>query len=113
MDIHKDAAQKTMVMQTILIIDDEDFFRQRLAKAFTKRGYKTLTAANFDEAMDVIASEKPAMAVVDPDIRRLQDDLSEKLGAGVQVHHTVKGKGKLIIQYNSLDELEGILAHIK
>jgi len=58
-------------------------------------------------------SEKPAMAVVDPDIRRLQDDLSEKLGAGVQVHHTVKGKGKLIIQYNSLDELEGILAHIK
>jgi ParB family chromosome partitioning protein len=58
-------------------------------------------------------SEKPAMAVVDPDIRRLQDDLSEKLGAGVQVHHTVKGKGKLVIQYNSLDELEGILAHIK
>jgi len=58
-------------------------------------------------------SEKPAMAVVDPDIRRLQDDLSEKLGAGVQLHHTVKGKGKLVIQYNSLDELEGILAHIK
>jgi ParB family transcriptional regulator, chromosome partitioning protein len=59
-----------------------------------------------------LPGEKPAAAPLDPDIRRLQDDLSEKLGAGVQVQHTLKGKGKLIIQYNSLDELEGILAHI-
>ncbi len=50
---------------------------------------------------------------LDPDIRRLQEDLSEKLGAGVEVQHGAKGKGKLVIQYNSLDELEGILAHIK
>ncbi len=56
---------------------------------------------------------KPAAASVDPDVRRLQDDLAERLGAGVQIHHTVKGKGKLVIQYNSLDELEGILAHIQ
>jgi ParB family chromosome partitioning protein len=57
-------------------------------------------------------TEKPSTAV-DPDIRRLQDELSEKLGASVQVQHGAKGKGKLIIQYNSLDELDGILAHIK
>lgn len=50
---------------------------------------------------------------LDPDIRRLQEDLSEKLGAGVEVRHGVKGKGKLVIHYNSLDELEGVLAHIK
>jgi ParB family chromosome partitioning protein len=50
---------------------------------------------------------------VDPDIRRLQEDLSEKLGAAVQVQHGPKGKGKLVIQYNSNDELEGILAHIR
>ncbi len=47
------------------------------------------------------------------DIQRLQDDLSEKLGASVVVDHSVKGKGKLVIKYNSLDELDGILAHIK
>lgn len=56
--------------------------------------------------------EKSYTPVIDPDVRRLQDDLSEKLGAGVQVHHTLKGKGRLIIHYNSLDELDGILAHI-
>ena len=55
----------------------------------------------------------PAAAGLDPDVRRLQDELSEKLGAAVQFQHTAKGKGKLIINYNSLDELEGILAHIK
>ena len=57
--------------------------------------------------------EKFAAVAIDPDIRRLQDDLAEKLGAGVQFHHTAKGKGKLVITYNSLDELDGILAHIK
>jgi ParB family chromosome partitioning protein len=50
---------------------------------------------------------------MDPDIRRLQDDLSDKIGVPVQVLHTAKGKGKLVLKYNSLDELDGILAHIK
>lgn len=47
------------------------------------------------------------------DVRRLQNDLSEKVGAPVSIQHTASGKGKLIINYNSLDELDGILAHIK
>lgn len=47
------------------------------------------------------------------DIRRLQEQLSDRLGAGVEIQHTAKGKGKLVINYNSLDELDGILAHIK
>jgi ParB family chromosome partitioning protein len=50
---------------------------------------------------------------VDPDIRRLVTDLSEKLGAKVDLQQGSKGKGKLVIGYNSLDELEGILDHIK
>ncbi len=49
----------------------------------------------------------------DPDVRRLQEDLSARLGAQVNFQHSAKGKGRLMIQYNSLDELEGILAHIK
>lgn len=57
---------------------------------------------------------KPAVTThLDPDIRRFQDDLSARLGAKVQIQHSAKGKGKLSIQYNSLDELEGILGHIK
>lgn len=51
--------------------------------------------------------------VVDPDIRRLEQTISDKLGARVAIQHGSKGKGKLVIQYNSLDELDGILEHIK
>ena len=50
---------------------------------------------------------------IDPDIRRFVTDLAEKLGAPVRVEHGEKGKGRLVIHYNSLDELEGILKHIK
>ena len=49
----------------------------------------------------------------DPNIRKLESDLSEKLGAKVQVQHSTSGKGKLVISYHTLDELEGILEHIK
>ena len=49
----------------------------------------------------------------DPNVRRLEDDLMEKLGAKVQIQHTAKGGGKLVVAYHSLDELDGILAHIQ
>ena len=47
------------------------------------------------------------------DVRRLEIEVSEKLGAKVSVQHTARGAGKLVISYNSLDELDGILKHIK
>ena len=50
---------------------------------------------------------------IDPNIRQLQDDLSQTIGAKVQINHTARGKGKLVLSYNSLDELDGILSHIK
>jgi ParB family chromosome partitioning protein len=49
---------------------------------------------------------------LDPDLRNFQNELSEKLGASVTIQHGSKGQGKLIVSYNSLDELEGILSHI-
>ncbi|MDH3362142.1 MAG: ParB/RepB/Spo0J family partition protein [Gammaproteobacteria bacterium] len=51
--------------------------------------------------------------VVNADIRRLEIEVSEKLGAKVRVDHSRKGGGKLVISYNSLDELDGILKHIR
>ena len=48
-----------------------------------------------------------------PDIKHLEDQISEKIGAPVQIQHSAKGKGKLIFKYNSVDELDGILAHLK
>ena len=52
-------------------------------------------------------------SAVDPDIKNLEDDLADKLGAKVMIQHTAKGKGRVVLKYNSVDELEGILAHIK
>jgi ParB family chromosome partitioning protein len=48
----------------------------------------------------------------DPDIARLETDLAEKLGAKVELRHGASGKGRLVISYHSLDELDGILGHI-
>ncbi|HLS80637.1 MAG TPA: ParB/RepB/Spo0J family partition protein [Steroidobacter sp.] len=56
---------------------------------------------------------RPAPAVrPDPNVRKLESELSEKLGAKVRVQHSGSGKGKLVISYHSLDELDGILEHI-
>jgi ParB family chromosome partitioning protein len=57
----------------------------------------------------------PALAVApaqDPNVTRLEGELTEKLGAKVAIQHGAGGKGKLVISYHSLDELDGILAHI-
>jgi ParB family chromosome partitioning protein len=57
-------------------------------------------------------AEKASGRSTDPDVRRLENDLAEKLGAQVAIQHGRGGKGKLVVSYNSIDELEGILGHI-
>ncbi len=58
--------------------------------------------------------DKPVEAAKsDPDISRLEQRLAERLGAPVEIKHGQKGKGQLVIRYNSLDELQGVLAHIR
>ena len=52
---------------------------------------------------------KPAR---DPNINQLEQDLGERLGAKVKLQHTNKGAGTLVVTYNSLDELDGILQKI-
>ncbi len=49
----------------------------------------------------------------DPNVSRLEQELADKLGAKVVIQHSNGGKGRLVVSYNSLDELDGILAHIQ
>jgi len=58
------------------------------------------------------ASRVEAGSPGDPNVNRLEQELAEKLGAKVAIQHSTGGKGKLVVSYNSLDELDGILAHI-
>jgi len=46
----------------------------------------------------------------DPDTKALEQNLSEKFGSQVSISHNQKGKGKLVISYTNLDELDGIVA---
>ncbi len=77
---------------------------------------KALSVRETEQLVRRYASDKDKSVPVkrvDPDIQRLQDELSERLGAKVKFQHGAKGKGKVIIHYSNLDELDGILAHVK
>jgi ParB family chromosome partitioning protein len=84
--------------------------REVAANAMSVRQTETLV-----KRMQQSGSVKPVEQVIsaDPDILRAQQELSEKVGASVIIQHSTKGSGKLVIKYHSVDELEGILAHIK
>jgi ParB family chromosome partitioning protein len=49
----------------------------------------------------------------DANVSHLEQHLGETLGARVEIQHNRKGRGRLMIHYTSLDELDGIIAHIK
>ena len=55
---------------------------------------------------------KPKPVAVDPDIQRLENSLSEKLGAAVKIKPGKKGSGQLVIHFHSSAELDGILEHL-
>ena len=59
------------------------------------------------------SAKKPAPQASSPDVARLETTLSEQLGAPVSIKQGKKGKGALTIRYTSLEELDGILAHIR
>jgi ParB family chromosome partitioning protein len=56
-------------------------------------------------------SRSPVRA--DPNIRKLESELTDKLGARVRLQHGSSGKGRVLIDYTTLDELDGILEHLR
>ena len=84
------------------------------AKEVVNRGLSVRQTEALVKSVQAPKSEKAAKSdAVDPNISRLQTDLSETLGVPVSFSHSENGRGKLTIKYNSLDELDGILDHIK
>jgi ParB family chromosome partitioning protein len=85
------------------------------ARQVVKKGLSVRETEKLVKHMQAGRTSKPVkkVMVVDADIRRLEIEVSEKLGAKVRVDHSKQGAGKLVISYNSLDELDGILKHIR
>jgi len=92
-------------------IQQLDAARQVVKKGLSVRETERLVKHMLDNS----GGKKPAKQTEtgNADIRRLEIEVSEKIGAKVSVSHTKKGSGKIVISYNSLDELDGILKHIK
>jgi ParB family chromosome partitioning protein len=88
-----------------------DAARQVVKSGMSVRETERLVKRMLDSAGSKKPPKKPTQ--IDGDIRRLEMDVSDKLGAKVKVEHSKKGSGKLVISYNNLDELDGILKHIK
>jgi len=82
-------------------------------KGLSVREAEALVRRLLAKAAGAAGGEEPEPDRKDPDIARLENDLAEKLGARVEVRHTASGKGRLVISYHSLDELDGILSHIQ
>ena len=91
-DQQQEAAARLVVQKGLTVRQTEALVRK------LQKPQKPLTASQVDN---------------DPNIRHLLDRLGETLGAPVAILEGSKGKGKLVISYNSLDELDGILSHIK
>ena len=91
-DIQQSEAARTVVGKGLSVRQTESLVRRLIAEA----GSNNSTSSK----------------MVDPDIKNLEENLADKLGAKVMIQHTAKGKGRLVLKYNSLDELDGILSHI-
>jgi len=80
--------------------------RTVVAKGLTVRETEKLVRKHLSP---VKVTHKTQLA--DPHIERLERNISDKIGAQTKIQHGAKGKGKIAIHYNSLDELDGILRH--
>ncbi len=87
-------AARQVIKKQLSVRDTERLVRRMLANRSSKNKTQAQSSGNAD-------------------IRRLEVEITDKIGAKVRIDHSQKGSGKLVIQYNSLDELDGILKHIK
>ena len=90
--------------KVLLSLDSAD--QLKAARQVAKRG---LSVRQTETLVKSWRSDKAPIPPKDPNVSRLEQDLSDRLGARVRIHHQQNGRGRLEIQYATLDELDGIL----
>lgn len=96
-----------MVAQGLSVRESEALLAELAGRSTAKKAGVPIDLSSINT--ENTASKAP----LDPDIQRLVQTLSEKLGARVELVHQATGKGRLLIHYHSLEVLDGILAHIQ
>jgi ParB family chromosome partitioning protein len=85
-----------------------------IARAVVNRGLSVReTELLVKKTLAAQPGSKPKPAGKDPDVKRLENQIGEKLGAAVKIKPGKKGAGQLVISFNSSAELDGILKHWK
>jgi ParB family chromosome partitioning protein len=89
-----------------------------LARLVVKKGLSVRETEALVRRLNQPAGSREASATPDPrgrdpNVTHLESELADRLGARVQIQHGSKGRGKLVVAYNSLEELDGILSHIQ
>lgn len=92
-----------------------DALQQQAARQVVAKGLSARETERLVRRLKNGATEPKARigAHQDADVRRLEATLSERLGAAVHIQQTGRGQGQLVIRYQSLEELDGILAHFQ
>ena len=83
-----------------------------LAQRVAREGLSVRATEQLVRAALVPEKRKEPTPRKDPNVQQLETELAEKLGAPVAIEMGRKGAGRLVITYASLDELDGILAHL-
>lgn len=96
--------------RAILVLDDGDQFKA--AKSVVEKGLSVRATEGFVRKLQEPKATPSKAPSHDPDVVRLENKISDLLGASISIHHTPKGSGKLTVKYNSLEEFEGILEHL-
>jgi len=90
-----------------------DLQQASAARTVVGRGFSVRQTESLVRRLVAGGGSTNKVGAIDADIKNLEENLEGKLGAKVMIQHTAKGKGKLVVKYNSLEELDGILSHIK
>ena len=95
----------------LLTLDDAK--QKVLARTIVAKGLSVRQAESLARKAQQEISGDELDIPVDKDLRNLEENLAEHIGVPVSIQHTAKGKGKLVLKYNNLDELDGILNHMR
>ncbi len=85
----------------------------QLGQRVAKQGLSVRETENLVRKLLTPTAKKKDKSKSDPNISRLEQELADKIGAKVQIQHSSKGQGKLVIHYKSSDELDGVLRRFR
>jgi ParB family chromosome partitioning protein len=99
--------------RALLALDGQ--MQEDLAKFIAEKGLtvrETERLVKKSQEQEATPEATPKQIKVDPDVQRLEASLSDRLGTKVKIDHNKQGKGRMVISFHDLEQLDGILSHI-